>query len=456
MPVLDTFVAKLVSREEIILENVNVSPKFKGVDSMDLINGDCPGLEGCEGLAGRIVTNLESGNVPKDQNQQQELPTELVFYDHIVKDNPKSKARAAVKPRFPRSSTLMKPTASYLAKQNPPCLASDSRFPTLSVNSNERILNNSSGIEIQAAKRQKLEGGHLRKVADTKQQIYLVHKTPKKDGNFDGNSVLAKMKLTIPREPDLETAHRAQRAKNGVEQERRIAHVFKARPLNRKILEAPSLLSPQKGTRRLPEFQAFHLRTSERAMQHTSAVLSSSFHCNNFDKGLHKANSSIASVQNGDRDTKRSNTVDAPKKDGCELTPRFRARPFNKKIFSSKGDIGVFRNSKRETTVPREFNFHTEKRSQPNPPTELFNKLSIQSELQPNTGSQLKVPRPTCKPMKGSKENRLGFLKQEIETTHLVKEKPSIFGGKQVQCSSNGRVAQIAAQIGVSRSMGIR
>lgn len=31
------------------------------------------------------------------------------------------------------------------------------------------------------------------------------------DGNIDGNSAHAKLRLTIPRQPDLKTAHRAQR-----------------------------------------------------------------------------------------------------------------------------------------------------------------------------------------------------------------------------------------------------
>lgn len=74
-------------------------------------------------------------------------------------------------------------------------------------------------------------------------------------------------------------------------------------------------------------------------------------------------------------------------------------------IFSSKGDIGVFRNSKRETTVPmvlkrclylsyltcwnknlilyyalismQEFNFHSGKKIQHNPPTDLFSKVNL-------------------------------------------------------------------------------
>jgi hypothetical protein len=71
--------------------------------------------------------------------------------------------------------------------------------------------------------------------------------------------------------------------------------------------------------------------------------------------------------------------MDATKQDGCDVMHNFKARPLNKKvifvsldhllnvvlampvldlfpilmqIFSSKGDIGVFRNNKREATVP--------------------------------------------------------------------------------------------------------
>ncbi|KAI7997068.1 Protein TPX2 [Camellia lanceoleosa] len=41
--------------------------------------------------------------------------------------------------------------------------------------------------------------------------------------------------------------------------------------------EAPSLLLPKRSTPRLPEFQEFHLKMVERAMQHTSAVSSPRF-----------------------------------------------------------------------------------------------------------------------------------------------------------------------------------
>ncbi|GMP96063.1 hypothetical protein CsSME_00044871 [Camellia sinensis var. sinensis] len=230
---------------------------------------------------------------------------ELIFYNHMTKDNSRAETKSVVKPSFPRTSTLMKPTASQLAKQNQPRQVGGSRVLKLLVENNERSSNNPLGIECQAAKRQKLEGGHLRKVAETKHQSNLVHKAPKRDGPTDGNLAHAKLRLTIPRQPDLETAHRAQRMrpKSTTEPERAASTIrkFKALPLNRKIFEAPSSLLPKRSTPRLPEFQEFHLKTLERAMQHTSAVSSSSVSCSDTDKVLHKpSTNAIAENANGE------------------------------------------------------------------------------------------------------------------------------------------------------------
>ncbi|XP_031258845.1 protein TPX2 [Pistacia vera] len=385
----------------------------------------------------------------------------LKFYDHMSTDKVKTKAKPA-KTFTPRISTLMKPTASQLAKQNKAAQVGNSRYQMLPVQNGERSLCNSSLVESQAPKRQKLEGGHLRKVADDKLQTNFVHKTPKKDGTFDKNSVLAKLKLTVPREPDLETAHRAQRTrpKNIIEQENDMAaaHRFKARPLNRKILKAPTLSIPKKSAPKLPEFQEFHLKTLERAMQQTSSVPSSIHHYTASDKESDKP-STFFVAGNGNRDFGRTaptftgtSSMSAPRKDVHHIVHSFKARPLNRKIFSSKGDIGVFRNSKRETTVPMEFNFQSGKRVQPNVPIDLFSKLSLTSELQPNNGSQLKLPRPTFMAMKGSKENRLISFQPEYETAHLVKEKSSMFGGKQNQCCND----EVSTRLNARRSLGIR
>ncbi|KAF7828347.1 protein TPX2-like isoform X1 [Senna tora] len=434
------FVSKLVMREDIILDNVNASPNSKQLeDTMDCSKMRVPlAMEYSEtdidykvGVKeGGKISGLLGGILRSVAKQPVQATTGLTFYSKTTNDNLNLKAKSAV----PRSSTLMKPTASQLAKQNRPLQNVGSRFQKLLAPNNERKLSISSGVENQAAKRQKLDGGLLRKVADLKQQTNFFHKAPKNVVISEQNFATARLKLTIPVEPDLETAQRAQRIrpKNAAEtkQVAVAAHRFKARPLNRKILDAPSLPLPKRSTPRLPEFQEFHLKTLERATQHTSASSSSSVHCNDSDKGLDKSNA-ISAPENRIRDLRRPSTTGVQKHGGLEFTHNFKARPLNKKIFSSKGDIGVFRNKKQETTVPVDFNFQTEKRVQHNPPVELFSKLSLTSELQPNNGSQLKLPQHSGMFRKESKENILSSF-------HPVrKEKPSMFGGKQIQCGSD-------------------
>lgn len=272
------------------------------------------------------------------------------------------------------------------------------------------------------------------------------------DGTVDKGSANPKLRLTIPREPDLETAHRAQRIrpKNSTEVEtvEVASRRFRARPLNRKILEAPSLPLPKKSTPKLPEFQEFRLKTLERAMQHISTVSSSLLQRSDPEKGLDKPGT-ISVAENGKRESRRPSAMDSQELDESSTAHVFKARPLDKKIFTSKGDIGVFRNSKREATVPMEFNFHTEKRIQHNPPIDLFSKLSLTSELQPNNGSQLQLPRPSCISLKGSKENRLNPLQTEHKMAHLAIGKPPIFGGKQAQCNEVGNQLSV-------RSLGVR
>lgn len=84
------------------------------------------------------------------------------------------------------------------------------------------------------------------------------------------------LKLTRPKEPDLVTSQRARptRIKSSAElEEEMIANMpkFKARPLNKKILEAPTLAALPRRTPQLPEFQEFNLKTSERALLHMNA-----------------------------------------------------------------------------------------------------------------------------------------------------------------------------------------
>ncbi|KAJ8526843.1 hypothetical protein K7X08_029320 [Anisodus acutangulus] len=413
------FVTRLISKEDILLESINVSPKSKA-ENMNLSDSDSD-IE----VEQEVPAVLKAGegnnagisaisNAEKLLNQLRQLPSGLTFFNHMAKGATKGKTRCSTKPSCPRSSTLMKPTASHLAKQNLPRPIGESRLPTFLVEKNGT---NSTVIETQAAKRQKLESGHLRKVAEAKPVFSFVHKAPTRDGKVDNNTS-AKPRITVPREPELQTTHRAQRARpKGSEQAENLPPTairrFKALPLNRKIFEGPSL-PPKRSNPQLPQFQEFHLKTSERAMQHRSAVTTSAANSSTSDKVLQRTNTN-STVECGNREFRRINHVEAPKQQESVSTYNFKALPLNKKILSSKGDIGVFRNTKRETTVPMEFNFHTVKRIPHNPPIDLFNKLSLTSEPQPAGGVQLKAQRPSCFLSKGSKENRWAYFQQNHE-----------------------------------------
>ncbi|GKV38161.1 hypothetical protein SLEP1_g46103 [Rubroshorea leprosula] len=446
------FVTTLVLGEDTLLENVSISPKCKPVEddytitnyeSDDALHPEISAMDVAgdhEASYRRIFTDIQEV-LKKALNQPLKFTAA------------KSETR---KPFLQRSSSLMKPTASQLAKQNQPCCTAGSRFQKLLAQSNDSNMCNSSTVENQAAKRQKLEGGLLRKVGDVNQQTSWVHKVPKKDGTTDKISMHTKLKLTIPREPELETAHRAQRIRprTGTEQEhvKSAAKRFKARRLNRKILEAPSLPLPKKSTPKLPEFREFHLRTSERAVQHSFASSSSSLQSSHTVKGPDKPRTTFV-ADSGTQEPRRPTSMDTTKQEGGDTKYTFRARPLNKKIFSSKGDMGIFRNRKLETTVPMEFSFHTDKRVQQNPPTELFSKLSLTSELQQNNVPQWRMPGPTYITTKGSKENRLTSFQPELEKRHLGKEQPPLFEGRKIQCGDGD--FEVDNQVNM-RSLGIR
>ncbi|XP_039036832.1 protein TPX2-like [Hibiscus syriacus] len=336
------FVTRLVIREESLLENVTTSPKcdedtstLHESDPENVIASEFSAVStinrGNEGANRGISTNIQKilrnalnqtfQLTTGDQDTFAKWSSGLTTYNHLPSDKLKAKSKI------------------------PTC-----RFQKLQVLNSNRSLGNSSVGGSQAAKRQKLEGGLLRKVDEVKQQTTLVHKAPKKEGNKNRNASNTKLRLTIPREPELETAHRAQRLrpKNSSEEEfvTSATHRFKARPLNRNILEGPSLPVPKKSVPKLPEFQEFHLKTLERAVQLSSAV-SSSIHTN-AAKGFEKP-CTISDNGNGTREARRPSVMDATSHDVCDTKYNFKARPLNRKIFSSKGDIGVFRNIKTET-----------------------------------------------------------------------------------------------------------
>ncbi|GAB4856973.1 hypothetical protein Ancab_014886 [Ancistrocladus abbreviatus] len=410
------FVTKLFWRENEVPDNVNTSSKSKCEDML--------ALEG--------YTNAHDTEIAEKDETCGASCRGLTFYDRYMREMRKTKSESIGKPPQQRSSTLMKPTASQLAKQNQRQQFGDYRFQKLSVQKNKGSSNVHCGAEIQASKRQKLDGGCLHKVGD-KQQSNLVHKVPKKNETTCGVVSQTKLKLTIPLEPELETAHRAQRIRSTsskqVENATTITTRFKARPLNRKLFEAPALPVQKRNPPCLPEFQVFHLKTMERAMRHTAPVVLSSIQ--QADKGRNRSRANFT-VENGNKDDKRLDSVDDTRQDEQREVHYFKARPLDRKIFTSKGNIGVFKNIKRDITVPKEFNFQTEKRIQHDPPVELFSKLSLASEVQ-RISTQMKTPQPTCLPSKGSKENRWSSFHQDYNIKLCGKEKPIVFDGKKTQ-----------------------
>ncbi|KAG1360649.1 hypothetical protein COCNU_09G001120 [Cocos nucifera] len=118
---------------------------------------------------------------------------------------------------------------------------------TAAVKSNRK--QDTSSYLHQAAKRQKLERGHLCKILSARTQLDLVHKVPEKK---IGLADFPKLKLTIPKEPELETARRARnfrarRSSNAKPLQEGMVpttSTFKARPLNRKVDSRGSFTAP--------------------------------------------------------------------------------------------------------------------------------------------------------------------------------------------------------------------
>ncbi|XP_024991270.1 protein TPX2 [Cynara cardunculus var. scolymus] len=210
-----------------------------------------------------------------------------------------------------------------------------------------------------------------------------------------------KLTLTRPKEPDFITSQRVRsvKIKSSAElEEEMMAKIpkFKARPINRKILEAPTLPAMKRSTPQIPEFQEFHLETMERAHQNaeTSTVASTEAAPQQQWKP-HLTTPKTPPLQTllRARPPKIKSTEELEKEE-LEKAPKFKARPLNKKIFESKGELGLFCNKKRQVTIPQEFHFAIDERI-PLPTAnvaDLFDKLSLCSD----SYNQKPIPRNTA------------------------------------------------------------
>ncbi|XP_059277002.1 protein TPX2-like [Lycium ferocissimum] len=294
--------------------------------------------------------------------------------------------------------------------------------------------------ENQAVKRQKLEEGKSRKILDIKPQ-HLPHKTRlgvansssklfssaaktrkeerkmyarplvspfvstaemiKKFQSGMSNSITnddptgpaqrkPKLTLTRPKEPEFVTAQRVRptRVKSSAElEEEMMAKIpkFRARPINKKILEAPTqpVLLP-KSAPQLPEFKEFHLETMARANKNADTTSVQSIESSQCHQWQHLTAPKSPVLQTSLRARPPiSKSTEELEREELEKAPKFKARPLNKKILESKGDLGMFCNTKRQVTVPQEFHFATDERVPPQANfDDLFDKLSLNSQHQ--------------------------------------------------------------------------
>uniref|UniRef100_A0A0D9WZ96 TPX2 C-terminal domain-containing protein n=1 Tax=Leersia perrieri TaxID=77586 RepID=A0A0D9WZ96_9ORYZ len=215
-----------------------------------------------------------------------------------------------------------------------------------------------------------------------------------------------KLMLTRPKEPEFQTSHRvrAVRVKSSAElEEEMLAKIpkFRARPFNKKIAEAPSFPPLPRKAPQLPEFNEFHLKTTERAMRHADTCSEAS------SVGTFRSHSSKPLTLTEPKPPQLETALRARpprvkssqelEQEELEKAPKFKAKPLNKKILESKGDMGVFAIPKAQATAPKEFHFSTDDRLGPPAVADLFDKLSLCSESSSYHGKKepkLTIPNP--------------------------------------------------------------
>uniref|UniRef100_A0A0E0A4H7 TPX2 central domain-containing protein n=1 Tax=Oryza glumipatula TaxID=40148 RepID=A0A0E0A4H7_9ORYZ len=282
----------------------------------------------------------ECSNGAEQTIHRPHIPNEGRIPCHQVSANErKHGVRTIGKGTIPKGSTLMKPTASQLARQNRQIEVKNSTQSKKSVGvRSDRSTMSSNDCTYQAAKRQRLERGHLNKNVMTSSSDHAI--------------AVTKLKITIPREPELATKLRAERSR-----------ILRAVPTNSKQLNKQVAQS-------ISMTQASSIRkvvqpSGRNDHQHASVP--------------HRGIGSNVPVCTANRPRHLDNICKTPDECRDDLF-KFKARPVDKKILGSKGDIGVFQNAKRSTTVPKEFKLSTGRKGKQAPLSELFNKLTLTTE----------------------------------------------------------------------------
>ncbi|CAI9109106.1 OLC1v1008861C1 [Oldenlandia corymbosa var. corymbosa] len=221
-----------------------------------------------------------------------------------------------------------------------------------------------------------------------------------------------KLILTGPKEPELETdlSFRSLRVKSSTELNgETMARILKikAQPLNKKILEVPTLPAlPRKATPLTTDFKEFHLDTMARANQNAEASLVSYSESSQTKQSplckAHPTARESSVLQTSPRPRLPSaRNPDKPEKEELQLTPKFKARPLNKKApFSTLTSLLIL---EKKITIPQEFHFAIDERI---PPSiflaEMFDELSVK----PKSQQDKPIPRNTTQPFQLRTEER--------------------------------------------------
>ncbi|KAJ1692745.1 hypothetical protein LUZ63_009443 [Rhynchospora breviuscula] len=298
------------------------------------------------------------------------------IHRRIIDNAPKVKHR--VKSYASKVSTLMKPTASYLAKKTqryePTSLIRNNKLNTF--NSLESS-GESKDCTIQAAKRQRLEKGHLSKATGTAQPD-LIHKTRVKADitRANGNVGPARTRITIPRQPELQTMRRAERS-------------HARRGLINAIEPEEQHMQPKATLKTHPSsINESNLANQSRVLGDSSGLASKAVQ--GCDRVFRRSDN---------RNPQNSQLNSANHRQECRNSIFFfKARISGKKVAPSNGVGAISRKTKPQTTMPKEDKLCTGRRRQNPPPlTEVFNKLAITSEERHvSTSKTLLVPSAHC------------------------------------------------------------
>ncbi|RID58866.1 hypothetical protein BRARA_F02130 [Brassica rapa] len=192
---------------------------------------------------------IESGLNRKDQYNG------FIYYNQTVKDVSKTKPKSKTKSCC--SSTLTRPTASLLARQNKPLDVYSVQLLTRCQRSLAKF------------------GGNLSPILDSKLQNQDT-KRPKLEAKVSRVNSNKRSKLTVPKEPNLRTAERSERHRSKVNSETeqnaksRISSSKRNATNNNINVEPCSTPLPKSNTPRSQDLQVFGLRTLLRAKERSS------------------------------------------------------------------------------------------------------------------------------------------------------------------------------------------